>query len=58
MLILLPILFIVVLAFALLIGDSFVVMRRERIEAPYVRPTPEEEDDLVHGLWHFEDRIE
>jgi len=42
-----------VMAFLLVVADGFLVMRRVKIEAPYVRPTIEEEEELLHGMWTF-----
>lgn len=44
---------VLVLIVLLAVGDGFLVMRREKIEAPYVRPTTEEEEELLHGMWTF-----
>jgi hypothetical protein len=44
-----------IVVWALLMLDGMAISRRRKIPEPYVRPTPEEEDELVHGLWAIKD---
>jgi len=50
-------LFLALMVWFVVVVDGLLISHRVEKNEPYVRPTPEEEDELVHGLWATRDVV-